>query len=150
MKKFYYMTAAMTLTVLMAAGCGVDESEQPVRDNQTDPTEEEWRDMPNALDNVLGTLQELKANAETPDEGEKIQSTGKQLEEHWDVIESQIEEQYPDDYENIEKSLYPLINETKKAQPDREKIKSLIDDTTAKLTDFLEKAETPKRKENGI
>ncbi|MGG3451149.1 hypothetical protein [Domibacillus aminovorans] len=145
MKKFYSVSASFALMVLIAAGCGTNESEQPVRDNQTDTIEEHARTMPNKLDNVVGTLKELKASIEDPDNVGEIQQAGKVLEEHWDLVEKEIEEQYPDDYENIEESLYPLIAEAKKDEPDVEKMKTLIDDTNGKLTEFLEKAEKPKR-----
>ncbi|OMP68387.1 hypothetical protein [Domibacillus epiphyticus] len=150
MKKFQIVLASFLLMMLLAAGCGQDESEQSVKNNETDTTNEEWKDMASELDNVTGTLTELKANIEDPENIEQIHATGKSLEEHWDTIEGQVEEQYPDDYTTIEESLYPLINETKKEQPDAEKISSLIDETNAKLTEFLKKAETPKRDENGI
>ncbi len=145
MKKFYSVSASFALMVLIAAGCGTNESEQPVRDNQTDTIEEHARTMPNKLDNVVGTLKELKASIEDPDNVGEIQQAGKVLEEHWDLVEKEIEEQYPDDYENIEKSLYPLIAEAKKDKPDVEKMKTLIDETNGKLTELLEKAEKPKR-----
>lgn len=145
MKKLSYVLTPIALTGLLAAGCGTDESEQPVRDNQTDAIEEHARDMPEKLDNVVGTLKELKANVETPDSAEEIQETAKVLEEHWDLVEKEVEEQYPDDYENIEESLYPLIAEAKKEEPDVEKMKTLIDETNGKLTEFLTKAEEPKK-----
>ncbi|OAH52550.1 MULTISPECIES: hypothetical protein [Bacillaceae] len=145
MKKFYSVSASFALMVLIAAGCGTDESEQPVRDNQTDTIEEHARTMPEKLDNVVGTLKELKASIEDPDNVREIQQAGTVLEEHWDLVEKEIEEQYPDDYENIEESLYPLIAEAKKDEPDVEKMKTLIDETNGKITEFLEKAEKPKR-----
>ncbi|OKL35689.1 hypothetical protein [Domibacillus mangrovi] len=145
MKKFYSVSASFALMVLIAAGCGTDESEQPVRDNQTDTIEEHARTMSNKLDNVIGTLKQLKANAEAPDSAGEIQETGKVLEEHWDLVEKEIEEQYPDDYKKIEDSLYPLITEAKKDKPDIEKMKTFIDEANGKITDLLKKAEKPKK-----
>lgn len=145
MKKLSYVLAPIALTGLLAAGCGTDESEQPVRDNQTDTIEEHARTMPNKLDNVVGTLKELKASVEDPDNVGEIQKSGKVLEEHWDLVEKEIEEQYPDDYENIEESLYPLIAEAKKDEPDVDKMNTLIDETNGKLTEFTKKIEEPKK-----
>jgi iron uptake system EfeUOB component EfeO/EfeM len=61
------------------------------------------------------------------------------IEEKWDKIEKQVEEKYPEDYEDIEKSLYPLIAEAKKDTPDSEKLKTLTEETKNKLNQFHEK-----------
>jgi iron uptake system EfeUOB component EfeO/EfeM len=148
MKKRYSILAPIMLTGLLAAGCGADdENEEPIKDDQPKSAEEQSRDVPLKVDDVVATVVELRSYAESADNSGQIQETGKSLEDNWDLVEGEIEEQYPDDYKNIEESLYPLIAEAKKDKPDPEKIKTLSDETNKKLTDFLEKAETPKKTE---
>lgn len=150
MKKPYYAAASFLLTGMLAAGCGTDESEQPVLDTETDTIEETARDMPSKIQNVQNTLVELNTHIDASESIEEIQTTGKSLEEHWDLAEAEIEEQYPEDYAAIEESLYPLIDETKKDSPDMEKMKPWVEDSNKKLTALLEKATEPKKEENEV
>lgn len=142
MKKRY----AIVFAVMLASGCGTDESEQPVLDTETDTIEEHARDLPAKIENVQNTLVALKA----AEGNEDIQQTGKSLEEHWDLAEAEIEEQYPEDYASIEESLYPLIAEAKKDSPDAAKLAPLIQESNEKLNVLLEKASKPKKKENEV
>lgn len=131
MKKRY----AMVFAVMLASGCGTDESEQPVLDTETDTIEEHARDLPAKIENVQNTLVALKA----AEGNEDLQQTGKSL-----------EEQYPEDYAAIEESLYPLIAEAKKDSPDAAKLAPLIQKSNEKLNVLLEKASEPKKKENEV
>ncbi|MFF2857324.1 hypothetical protein [Peribacillus sp. NPDC058002] len=159
MKKFSCFLVVMIFMLLMAAGCSSNVNDEKANEEQTELTEagadreqpekqtvEEAtsEDMPAFLssgsEEVIISLLELKANIETESENtEQIQTTGKDLEESWDSIEKQVEEQHPVDYKNIEESLYPLINEIKKDQSDVVKIKQLTNDTTEKMKAFQEK-----------
>jgi iron uptake system EfeUOB component EfeO/EfeM len=150
MKKPYYFAASFLLTGMLAAGCGNDENEQPVLDTETDTIEENARDLPSKIQNVQSTLIELNTHIDSSEGSEDIQKTGKSLEEHWDLAEAEIEEQYPEDYAAIEESLYPLIDETKKDSPDTEKMKPLAEDSNDKLTSLLEKATEPKKEKNEV
>lgn len=92
------------------------------------------------IDKVLTSLQELKNTAEsTPNDAKKVNEKGKALSESWEPIEKGIEKRNAEAYENIEKSLYPLIAESKKNQPDVNKVKQLVDETTEKLKQFNQK-----------
>ncbi|WP_052712244.1 hypothetical protein [Domibacillus indicus] len=150
MKKTYSIAASLFLTGILAAGCGTDESEQPVLDTETDTVEENARDLPNKLQNVQSMLLRLNTDLESPESSETIQETGGSLEEHWDLAEAQVEEQYPEDYAAIEKSLYPLIDEAKKDNPDLEKMKPLVEDADEKITSLIEKATEPKKEEDAV
>lgn len=150
MKKPYYTAASFLLTGMLAAGCGTDESEQPVLDTETDTIEETARDLPSKIQNVQNTLTKLQTHIDSSESSEDIQETGKSLEEHWDLAEAEIEEQYPEDYAAIEGSLYPLIDETKKDSPDTEKMKPWVEDSNEQLTALLEKASEPKKEENEL
>ncbi|WP_077324822.1 YVTN family beta-propeller repeat protein [Virgibacillus siamensis] len=89
---------------------------------------------------VLSTLQDLKNTAaSSPDNAKKINEKGKTLSEIWEPIEKDIEKHNAKAYENIEKSLYPLIAESKKNQPDVNKVKQLVDETADKLKQFKKK-----------
>ncbi|MET1178581.1 hypothetical protein ABG775_11575 [Peribacillus simplex] len=153
MKKFSCFLVVMIFMLLMTAGCSSNVNDEKANEEQTELTEQPEKqtveeatseDMPAFLssgsEEVIISLLELKANIETESENtEQIQTTGKDLEESWDSIEKQVEEQHPVDYKNIEESLYPLIAEIKKDQSDVEKIKQLTNDTTEKMRAFKEK-----------
>ncbi|WP_141995096.1 hypothetical protein [Bacillus sp. B4EP4a] len=161
MKKFSCFLVVMIFMLLMTAGCSSNVNDEKANEEQTEITEDgadseqpekqtveeataTSEDMPDFLssgsEEVIISLLELKANIETESENtEQIQTTGKDLEESWDSIEKQVEEQHPVDYKNIEESLYPLIDEIKKDQSDVEKIKQLTNDTTEKMKAFKEK-----------
>lgn len=153
MRKFIYLLAVMTIMLLIAAGCGSkkEEAAEPASTNTDEPKEqvttkeeeeeakekekEKPADLPSGLEEVSISLKELQGNVDTvPQNAEQLQTTGKKVEEKWDDIEEQVEENYPDDYKNIEDSLYPLIDETKKDKPDAEKMKPLIKETVEKST----------------
>ncbi|SDJ80231.1 hypothetical protein [Sediminibacillus albus] len=92
------------------------------------------------VDTVLATLEDLNDTiTSSPDDTAEINQLGKTLSEDWDVIEKQVEENFPDDYKNIEDSLYPLIAYAQKGQPDTKQIKQLIPQVKDKLTAFKEK-----------
>ncbi|MGG0792007.1 hypothetical protein ABE132_25640 [Peribacillus simplex] len=159
MKNFSCFLVVMIFMLLMTAGCSSNVNDEKANEEQTELTkagadreqpekqtveEATSENMPAILssgsEEVIISLLELKANIETESENtEQIQTTGKDLEESWDSIEKQVEEQHPVDYKNIEESLYPLINEIKKDQSDVEKIKQLTNDTTEKMKAFKEK-----------
>ena len=92
------------------------------------------------IDTVLTHLEELKSTLEsTSDDFGKINEQGMSIDSSWDEIESQIEENYADDYKTIEESLYPLIDESKKDEPDADKMNELLDETMKKMNEFKEK-----------
>ncbi|MFK2826241.1 hypothetical protein QYG89_11250 [Bacillus sp. B190/17] len=150
MRKLSFFLVVMAFMLVVAAGCGsknADQTstnteqtkEQVVTKEETD-TEEPTVDLPTGLDDVSASLKQLQTNVETaPDKVDQLKIAGEDVDDKWDAIEDQIEANYPDDYKNIEDSLYPLIDETEKAQPDAEKMKTLITDTTKKINDFKEK-----------
>jgi iron uptake system EfeUOB component EfeO/EfeM len=161
MKKILSFLAVLTI-VLLVAGCNsIGDNEenaenQPKSSNlqtegnqqqnqneeETKPADEQMiaNELSNGSDQVIAVLDDLKANLEREAENsDLIQTTGKELEESWDEIEARVEEEYPGDYENIEKSLYPLIGEAQKDQGDSTKMKELIPETKEKLESFKKK-----------
>ncbi|MDL4843073.1 hypothetical protein [Aquibacillus rhizosphaerae] len=89
---------------------------------------------------VLATINELHNVVErSPENTKKINTFGKVLDENWDLIEKKVEKKYPEDYKNIEESLYPLIGEAQKEKPDLTKLTQLIKETSAKLLTFKDK-----------
>ncbi|KKB33583.1 hypothetical protein [Bacillus thermotolerans] len=158
MKKFGYFFAAVGCVVLIAAGCsaGTDDgqateelTETEVESEQmTDETAEETAgmnesepvDVISGSEKVSTSLQNLKDAVETDAEDViQIQSIGNEIQESWDAIEKEVEAQQPEEYKDIEETLYPLINETQKEQPDVETIKQLTEDTAVKIEAFREK-----------
>ncbi|KZN98501.1 hypothetical protein [Pseudobacillus badius] len=155
MKTPIYLLAVMTVMLLTAAGCGskkdeaaepastsTDTAKEPVITEEAGEQEEKEKpvDLSGGLEEVSIALEELQSAIDTaPQNAAQLQASGKKAEEKWDAIEEQVEEAHPEDYKNIEESLYPLIDETKKDQPDAEKIKPLLTKTIEKLNAFQEK-----------
>ncbi|MDQ0216111.1 iron uptake system EfeUOB component EfeO/EfeM [Oikeobacillus pervagus] len=151
----YRSTIALLATMLwLAAGCSSNSAEQ-MEPNSTMPQTDQDQvqqevetttnitsDLMSGLEKVETSLKKLQSTVEkSSSDPMSLNMAGEQLDESWDVIEDKIEDHYPDDYKNIEESLYPLINEAKKDQPDTTKVKQLIDDTMKKITEFKEKVE---------
>lgn len=102
-----------------------------------DHFQEQAPSLEKGIDEVLASLETLKNTAEaSADDVEKVNSKGKDLSESWEPIEKKVEEYDAEAYENIEESLYPLIDEAQKDKLDIEKIKGLIEETESKLTKF--------------
>ncbi|MGB8001602.1 MAG: hypothetical protein WCF60_16105 [Anaerobacillus sp.] len=111
-------------------------------DPNTENGNKETIDLEVGIDTALTNLNELKKTIENGNEVEKINEQGMRLDSNWDKIEAQVEEKYPVDYKNIEESLYPLIDEAKKDEPDTEKLNELIKKTIMKMTEFKKKLPT--------
>ncbi|WP_106495155.1 hypothetical protein [Lentibacillus sp. Marseille-P4043] len=147
MKKFFYCVFASLF--IITTGCASNGDEQSER-NQEQINKNNTEDyiqtsasivseINSSIDNVLATLEEMKNQTEqSPDSTTDIQAIGKKLEENWDQIEKQVEEKYPEFYEDIERSLYPLIAEAKKDRPNVVMVKQLTDETTQKVKAFKE------------
>ncbi|MCT2537712.1 hypothetical protein NC661_11230 [Aquibacillus koreensis] len=101
---------------------------------------EKKTDLSKGIAIVLATIDELKSLVEqNPDNARKINTFGKVLDENWDLIEKKVEKKYPEDYKDIEESLYPLIGEAQKDKPNIEELNKLIKDTYKKLEAFRAK-----------
>lgn len=106
----------------------------------TDSGSEENINLDVGVDTALTNLDELKSTIEnSSDDVGAINEQTMTLEENWDKIEAKVEQDFPDEYKDIEESLYPLIDEGKKDEPDMEKMNELIDETIMKMTEFKEK-----------
>ncbi|WP_066174525.1 hypothetical protein [Bacillus marinisedimentorum] len=156
MKKTFLL-AFLFVTLAFAAACtpqaerkGSDRIESGSPEMPDQVTDEESAEVASSLgegenstnwaqeiDTIISSVKELKAAAsESP---EKVKELGEKLHEDWEVIEEEVEEKYPDDYKNIEDSLYPLIGEANKDQPDMNKITGLSDEVITKLEAFKKK-----------
>lgn len=97
-------------------------------------------DLDVGVDTVLTDLDSLNTVLEsTPDDVAKINELGNQIESHWDLFEQKVEKEFPDEYADIEKDLYPLIEEAKKDEPDVAKLNRYLDESVMKLTSFKDK-----------
>jgi iron uptake system EfeUOB component EfeO/EfeM len=145
--------SSLLIVGLLLGGCGGNDNAEEVKevtpDEESKPaaddekTEENSSNDENAMNLTAGveettnSLEELSMTlTDTPDDTKKLNEQGSKIEEKWDQIEKQVEDNYPDDYENIEKSLYPLIEEAKKDTPDAENLKNLTEDTMNKMNEF--------------
>ncbi|WP_273833823.1 hypothetical protein [Guptibacillus sedimenti] len=118
---------------------GTNEGTNEGMNDSGDSGSEEMTNLEAGVDTALSNLEELKTTVEnSSDDVETINEQTMTLEENWDKMESQVEEEFPDAYKNIEESLYPLIDEGKKDEPDTDKMTELIDETMMKMTEFKE------------
>jgi iron uptake system EfeUOB component EfeO/EfeM len=141
---------------LFLGGCGgtdnADEVKEVTPAEDTEPAsgdgekmddtgDSEKQDQLSAgLEETANSVEELSMSLKNASgDTQKLNEQGKMIEEKWDEIEKQIEENHPEDYENIEQILYPLIAEAKKDNPDIENLKSLSEDTKNKLKEFHDK-----------
>ncbi|KON87815.1 hypothetical protein AF332_13910 [Sporosarcina globispora] len=143
MKKILAFISILVI-VMMSAGCssnGENEKEKNTNSEEANNSDGQMaEELLNGSDEVMAVLDDLQANLENKAENsELIQKTGKDLEENWDEIEKKVEENFPEDYESIEESLYPLISESQKDQGDSAKMKELVIQTKEKLESFNEK-----------
>lgn len=159
MKKYYLFSIILALGLILGA-CGSSESQ-----NNSDSTEQtseqdseatsgnaessegsseensssdEGKDteLASGIDTVIASVEDLNSSLEDSADVNTLNEQGKTLEEDWDSIEKKVEEQFPDQYEKIEKSLYPLIDEAKKDEPDVEKMKEWIKPTLDSLNEL--------------
>ncbi|MCA0173912.1 hypothetical protein [Bacillus sp. RAR_GA_16] len=164
-KKFPILLASCLLSGSLLAGCGSNGTEdnnsthtsnnssmeentasenegtnEGMNDSSTDSGSEETIDLDVGVDTALTNLDELKATLEnSSDDIGAINEQTMTLEENWDKMEAQVEQEFPDEYKDIEESLYPLIDEGKKDEPDTGKMNELLDETVMKMTEFKEK-----------
>ncbi|WP_077622698.1 hypothetical protein [Sediminibacillus massiliensis] len=103
-------------------------------------SEDEQAELVASVEDVLTVMEELKRTVlQKQDAVEEINKIGKKLADTWDHIEKKVEERYPDDYKNIEESLYPLIAYAQNEKPDFEKMSEVFEQTEKKLKEFKEK-----------
>ncbi|WP_100330017.1 hypothetical protein [Bacillus xiapuensis] len=136
MKKFHCFLALAAAVAI--SGCNWTHDEK--RPKEAAETVQQTADLTSGIGQVQTALQAAETAIErATNPPNKISTAGQQLEKKWDEIEKMIEESYPQDYKNIEKSLYPLINEMKKEQPDLQKLNALLAETKKKISAFKDK-----------
>ncbi|MGP4062499.1 hypothetical protein [Halobacillus sp. H74] len=163
MKKYYLFSIILALGFILGA-CGSSDSQDNSKDNSdsTEQTSEQDSeatsgnadssegsseengnsdievdsDLSSGIDTVIASVDALDSSLKDSAAVNTLNEKGKNLEEDWDSIEKKVEEQFPDQYEKIEKSLYPLINEAKKDEPDAEKMKELVEPTIDSLNEL--------------
>lgn len=146
MKSILYLLLTIAIFTAVAFNTNKDEQQANEQTNKTtdvptsvQTTKPMSSDLTKGLDKVLTSLETLKTKTEeTNVEIEKVNSGAEKLGENWDQIEKQVEGKYPEDYENIEKSLYPLLAEAKKDNPNLVLVTQLLDETATKIQVFKE------------
>ncbi|ARI76341.1 hypothetical protein [Halobacillus mangrovi] len=159
MKKYYLFSIILAVGLLLGA-CGSSESQD--NSDSTEQTNEQdseatsgnadssegsseetsssdegqETELASGIDTVIASVEDLNSSLEDSADVTTLNEKGKTLEEDWDSIEKKVEEQFPDQYEKIEKSLYPLIDEAKKDEPDVEKMKELVKPTLDSLNEL--------------
>ncbi|MFC7784009.1 hypothetical protein ACFQWC_05850 [Rossellomorea sp. GCM10028870] len=155
MKKINVLSVILVSSFLFG-GCGASDDNQEA-DKMKDANEPKSEttsgdgaseqtaaeDLKSGVSDTLQAVEELNMSlTNASSDAKKVNEQGMMVEEKWDEIEKLVEEQYPEDYKNIEESLYPLIAEAKKDEPDTEPLKGLVQETKSKMMKFQEKLET--------
>ncbi|MDM5454066.1 hypothetical protein [Peribacillus simplex] len=148
MNGFRVITSGVVLGAILLSGCNnssePDEAQQensPVMNENPDSNTGETQNaevIKKGVDDVIQSIKGLESEISTEADSGKIQEMGKEISSTWDSIEKQVEDEYPDWYERIEKNLYPLIGESGNPDKDLEKIKRLSEATKEDLQLFLE------------
>ncbi|MFD0049061.1 hypothetical protein ACFVHQ_07010 [Actinomycetes bacterium NPDC127524] len=135
------------LCMVLMAGCGAggkNDALQPVRepsvkaaqkDSFNDSDVHTAKDLKSGSMEVLSLIESMVKKMKLSSDAQ-INSMGAETERKWDKIEKLVEKKYPQDYKNIEQSLYPLIAEAKKKKPDRQKLVEFSEETKQKLILF--------------
>ncbi|WP_318683693.1 hypothetical protein [Peribacillus simplex] len=145
---FRVITSGVVLGAILMSGCNnssePDEAQQensPVMNENPDSNTGETQNaevIKKGVDDVIQSIKGLESEISTEADSGKIQEMGKEISSTWDSIEKEVEDEYPDWYERIEKNLYPLIGESGNPDKDLEKIKRLSEATKEDLQLFLE------------
>ncbi|MFJ7365869.1 hypothetical protein ACIQWQ_17390 [Peribacillus frigoritolerans] len=145
---FRLITGGVVLGAILLSGCGnsaePDEAHQeksPVMNENPDSNTGETQNaevIKKGVGDVIQSIKGLESEINTEADSERIEVMGKEMSSVWDSIEKQVEDEYPDWYERIEKNLYPLIGESGNPKKDLEKIKRLSEATKEDLQLFLE------------
>ncbi|MGE1102320.1 hypothetical protein [Peribacillus simplex] len=148
MNGFRVMTSGVILGAILLSGCNnsaePDEAQQeksPVMNENPDSNTGETQNaevIKKGVGDVIQSIKGLESEISTEADSGKIQEMGKEISSTWDSIEKQVEDEYPDWYERIEKNLYPLIGESGNPDKDLEKMKRLSEATKEDLQLFLE------------
>ncbi|WP_249593843.1 hypothetical protein [Peribacillus frigoritolerans] len=148
MNGFRVITSGVVLGAILLSGCGnsaeTDEAQQeksPVMNENPDSNTGETQNavvIRKGVGDVIQSIKGLESELNAEADPERIQEMGNEMSSVWDSIEKQVEDEYPDWYERIEKNLYPLIGESGNPEKDLEKIKRLSEATKEDLQLFLE------------
>ncbi|MGW8426501.1 hypothetical protein ACWGJQ_13525 [Peribacillus simplex] len=144
---FRVMASGVILGAILLSGCNnssePDEAQQeksPVMNENPDANTGDTQNaevIKKGVGDVIQSIKGLESEISTEADSEKIQERGKEISSTWDSIEKQVEEEYPDWYERIEKNLYPLIGESGNPDKDLEKINRLSEAAKEDLQLFL-------------
>ncbi|WP_434169380.1 hypothetical protein [Peribacillus frigoritolerans] len=142
---FRVITYGTVLGSILLSGCNnsaePDEAQQensPVMNENPDSNTGETQVIKKGVGDVIRSIKGLDSEISMEAGSEKIQELGKEISSNWDSIEKQVEDEYPNWYERIEKNLYPLIGESGNPDKDLEKMKRLSEATKKDLQLFLE------------
>ncbi|WP_085992139.1 hypothetical protein [Oceanobacillus senegalensis] len=148
MKSIYSLSLFLVIGLILA-GCGGesdnDENANATKQDSKETSEVnvavvegEDSDLTSGVNTVITSLKQLDSDIENTDDVNTINESGKTLEEDWDRIEKKVEEKFPDQYIKIEETLYPLIAEAKKEEPDIKKMKEWIQTTLDSIDELKE------------
>ena len=145
---FRVITYGVVVGVILLSGCNnsekpdeVQQEKSPVMNENPDANTGETKNeelIKKGVGDVIQSIKGLETEISTEADTKKIQEMGKEISSVWDSIEKQVEDEYPNWYERIEKNLYPLIGESGNPEKDLEKIKRLSLATKKDLQLFLE------------
>ncbi|MDL4843077.1 hypothetical protein [Aquibacillus rhizosphaerae] len=91
----------------------------------------------NKIETIQNSVEELsKTLVNNKNNFQKINRIGSEIANEWDVIDTTIEDQYPDEFTKLHRSLFPIITLATEATPYTHKLKKLIGPAQQSLERF--------------
>ncbi|MCJ8010272.1 hypothetical protein MUG84_00765 [Paenibacillus sp. KQZ6P-2] len=137
-KKFIMSILVLTLSAAMLSACGAKpegEAADSAMQEQTTTTNASELSVKDGTAKLLSNAKQLKKAATAGDET-KIREIAPSLEEVWASFEDGVKEKYPDIYDEIEKSLNPVVAAAKNTTMDKDAVLKIDDQLIQVLFDL--------------
>ncbi|MDC3417363.1 hypothetical protein [Aquibacillus salsiterrae] len=133
MKKVSWLFITVFAILTFLVGFGQTNS------SKTPTTGKAEADIVTGTEKVLSLIETFEDVLEDePNNRSKIKRLGKEIGQQWQVIEKSVEKKYPEEYDDIEKSLYPLLVLSQEESPYVTKLLELSEQVEKKLDDLLD------------
>ncbi|TRM12166.1 hypothetical protein FH966_10985 [Lentibacillus cibarius] len=140
-KLILYLGAFLLLgAVLTGFTNNAEQDATTDKSNELQSEKPDKAEIQEGVSGVIAKVKELqKLTEERADNTDEINELGEAIEKNWDSIEKKVEASHPEDYKNIEESLYPLIATAKKDKVNKTNLRTLSLETLDKLEAFKQK-----------
>lgn len=134
MKRMYALAVVVLVGMLTVVGCNQGMSTEKTALKQKAAVV----DVAGGVHKMLSITKDLKAQLDAGDAA-KVKVTAPQLEEAWASFEDGVKAKYPNDYQEVEKSLDPLVTGAKVNPSDKATLTQLNDQLTQALSNLAKK-----------